>query len=339
MKKKLFVLSLFALLAILAIANMTYQNVKQLAEEKILIKEERLFTIEPGTGRVALGELLVQDKIMDSDSAQFLQWLLRLEPELAKIKAGTFRLMPGMSTREMLMLFVSGKEAQFTIQFIEGTRLSDALETLKKAPNIKHTLEDYSDDTLRALFDMEGSLYPEGMIYPDTYNYTFNTSDKEILLRANRALNKTLDEAWESRQKELPYKDKYELLIMASIIEKETAVSSERNKVASVFVNRLNKNMRLQTDPTVIYGMGSQYQGNIRKKDLETSTPYNTYTIEGLPPTPISLVAKESIQAAANPANTNYLYFVADGKGGHVFNENLQAHNKSVRDYLKTLKN
>jgi UPF0755 protein len=163
-------------------------------------------------------------------------------------------------------------------------------------------------------------------------------SDLEILKRAHRNLNSILNEHWESRQDNLPLKDRYDALILASIIEKETAVDSERKTISSVFVNRLNRNMRLQTDPTVIYGMGDKYDGNIRKKDLQTRTPYNTYMINGLPPTPIAMAGKASILAALNPEQTRYLYFVASGKGGHVFTRSLTEHNRAVRAYLRELR-
>ncbi|MGB2078866.1 MAG: endolytic transglycosylase MltG, partial [Vibrio sp.] len=178
----------------------------------------------------------------------------------------------------------------------------------------------------------------EGLLLPETYNYTKGMSDLDVLKRAAVALQTELDVQWNDRQNDLPLKSAYEALILASIIEKETAEDSERAKVASVFINRLNIGMKLQTDPTVIYGMGDRYQGNIRRSDLRRATPYNTYVIYGLPPTPIAMVSKKSIQAATHPDKTKYLYFVATGKGGHVFNTNLKDHNRSVQAYLKVLR-
>ncbi|MFA0232494.1 endolytic transglycosylase MltG, partial [Vibrio sp. 10N.261.45.A7] len=178
----------------------------------------------------------------------------------------------------------------------------------------------------------------EGLFLAETYHYTYGTSDLDLLKRAHRDLMNVVNEEWENRADKLPLKSPYEALILASIIEKETAVASERERVSSVFVNRLNKRMRLQTDPTVIYGMGDSYDGNIRKKDLRTPTPYNTYTMSGLPPTPIAMAGKASINAALNPEKSNYLYFVASGTGGHVFSKSLTEHNRAVRAYLKQLR-
>ena len=168
--------------------------------------------------------------------------------------------------------------------------------------------------------------------------YTANTSDVAILKRAHQKMVAAVDKVWEGRMENLPYHDKNQLLTMASIIEKETAVSDERDRVASVFINRLRIGMRLQTDPTVIYGMGESYNGKLTRKDLETPTAYNTYVINGMPPGPIAAPGEASLNAAAHPAKTPYLYFVADGKGGHTFNTNLASHNRSVQDYLKVLK-
>lgn len=328
---------LLLVLVIFAVAaGIGMWKVRQLAQSPLLIKDDITFTLTSGTGRLALGEQLYAEKVINRP--RVFQWLLRVEPELAKFKAGTYRLTPQMSVREMLQLLASGKEEQFSVRFVEGMRLSDYLKQLRNAPNIKHTLSDDQYATVAKALKFDNSNQVEGWFWPDTWMYTADTSDVVILKRAHQKMVQVVDTVWEGRADDLPYSDKNQLLTMASIIEKETAVAQERDRIASVFINRLRKNMRLQTDPTVIYGMGDRYKGNITRKDLTTPTAYNTYTIDGLPPGAIANPGEASLQAAAHPAKTAYFYFVADGKGGHTFNTNLAGHNQSVRDYLKVLK-
>lgn len=335
MKKMLrFILLLVVVLGIAAAAGMW--KVRQLADSKLLIKEETIFTLEPGTGRLALGQDLYREKVINRP--RVFQWLLRVEPELSHFKAGTYRFTPQMTVREMLQLLASGKEAQFPLRFVEGMRVSDYLRQLRDAPYVKHTLEDDSYATVAKALGLEHADWVEGWFWPDTWMYTANTSDIAILKRAHQKMVAEVAKIWEGRMDNLPYADQNQLLTMASIIEKETAVAEERDRVASVFINRLRIGMRLQTDPTVIYGMGEGYTGKLTRKDLETPTAYNTYTISGLPPGPIAVPGEASLKAAAHPAKTSYLYFVADGKGGHTFTTNLVSHNRAVQDYLKVLK-
>lgn len=335
MKKMLRVVLLLLLVLVIA-AGVGIWKVRQLADSKILIKEETIFTLEAGTGRVALGEQLYSEKVINRP--RVFQWLLRVEPDLSHFKAGTYRFSPDMTVREMLQLLESGKEAQFPLRLVEGMRLSDYLQQLRDAPYIKHTLKDDEYATVAKALDLEHADWVEGWFWPDTWMYTANTTDVALLRRAHQKMVRAIDQAWEGRMEGLPYQDKNQMVTMASIIEKETAVASERDQVASVFINRLRIGMRLQTDPTVIYGMGERYNGKLSRADLETPTPYNTYIISGLPPGPIATPGEASLKAAAHPAKTPYLYFVADGKGGHTFNTNLASHNRSVQDYLKVLK-
>ena len=335
MKKMLrFVLLVLVVLGVAAGVGMW--KVRQLADSALLIKDETIFTLKPGTGRLALGDQLYAERVLNRP--RVFQWLLRLEPELSHFKAGTYRITPQMTVREMLQLMASGKEAQFPLRFVEGMRLSDYLKQLRESPYIKHTLSDDTYATVAQALKLDNPEWVEGWFWPDTWMYTANTSDVAILKRAHQKMVAQVDKIWDGRADNLPYHDKNQLVTMASIIEKETAVAEERDRVASVFINRLRIGMRLQTDPTVIYGMGESYNGKLSRKDLETPTAYNTYTIAGMPPGAIANPGEASLNAAAHPAKTPYLYFVADGKGGHTFNTNLASHNRSVQDYLKVLK-
>ncbi|MEQ9879634.1 endolytic transglycosylase MltG [Pectobacterium aroidearum] len=332
-KKKVGLLIIAAVVLMLLVA---WQKMQRFAGSPLAIEKETIFTLPAGTGREGLETLLLDQKII-TDGA-FFPWLLRLEPELAKFKAGTYRFTTGMTVREMLALLSSGKEAQFSIRFVEGSRLKEWLTTLQQAPYIKHALADKTEQDIATQLEINDKTNPEGWFYPDTYAYTAGTNDSALLQRAHQRMKKTVDEVWKGREDGLPYKTPDELLTMASIIEKETAINEERTQVASVFINRLRLGMRLQTDPTVIYGMGDDYKGVITRKALDTPTPYNTYIISGLPPTPIAMPGKASLDAAAHPAKTSYLYFVADGKGGHSFTTNLADHNRAVRVYRSALK-
>ncbi|PXW21915.1 endolytic transglycosylase MltG [Pantoea sp. JKS000250] len=327
---------LVSLLAIVGLAAvLSYWQVKQFAATPLTINQETIYTLPAGTGRVALQAQLEEKNIIPRSI--WFGALLRLEPELATFKAGTYRLEPTMTVRALLQLLASGKEAQFPVRFVEGQRLKEWLSELRKAPYIRHTLKDDQLATLASALNVEPEQL-EGNFFPDTYLYTANTTDMALLQRAHDRMKKTIDEVWQGRADNLPYKTPQDLVTMASIIEKETGVSEERARVASVFINRLRTGMRLQTDPTVIYGMGDSYNGTLTRKDLETASAYNTYIINGLPPGPIAMPGKASMQAAAHPEKTNYLYFVADGKGGHTFTTNLASHNKAVQVYRQTLK-
>ena len=299
-----------------------------------------MLTIERGTTGSKLAALLEQEKILEH--ADLLPWLLKLQPQLNKVKAGTYSLTGVKTLQDLLDMLNSGKEAQFSVKFIEGKTFKEWRKNLENAPHLKQTLQGKSDKEIMALLDIPAvakAVYEwnnmDGWLYPDTYNYTPNSTDLELLKRSTTRLQKALDKAWNERDENLLLADPYQMLILASIVEKETGIAAERPQVASVFINRLKANMKLQTDPTVIYGMGERYTGNIRKKDLETMTPYNTYMIEGLPPTPIAMVSESALQAVAHPAKTDFYYFVADGSGGHKFTRNLNEHNKAVKEYLR----
>ncbi|ENM5746405.1 endolytic transglycosylase MltG [Vibrio mimicus] len=326
-------------IALICVAAGSYfyvvQQMDKYLAQPLKIEQGQFVTIESGTSlNRELVLLTEQGWINDSFVSD---WVRRFHPELAKIKAGTYKLLPEMSLQQALALLVSGKEHQFAITFVEGSRFQEWRTILENNEFIEHQLTGLSEaDIAKALGIEQEKL--EGLFLAETYHFTKGTSDFDILKRANQKLEKFLQVTWEHRQEGLPIQTPYEALILASIIEKETSIAEERERIAAVFINRLNKRMRLQTDPTVIYGMGETYDGNIRKKDLRARTPYNTYVINGLPPTPIAMPGEASIYAALNPEQSNYLYFVASGEGGHTFSKTLADHNRAVRAYLKKLR-
>ena len=338
--KKFFVFLLILLLILGGVGFWGYQKLTEFVHTPVNVTQDQLLTIDRGTTGSKLAALLEQEKILEH--ADLLPWLLKLQPQLNKVKAGTYSLTGVKTLQDLLDMINSGKEAQFSVKFIEGKTFKEWRKNLENAPHLKQTLQGKSDKEIMALLDIPAAtkaVYEwnniEGWLYPDTYNYTPNSTDLELLKRSTTRLQKALDKAWNERDENLPLADPYQMLILASIVEKETGIAAERPQVASVFINRLKANMKLQTDPTVIYGMGESYNGNIRKKDLETITPYNTYMIEGLPPTPIAMVSESALQAVAHPAKTDFYYFVADGSGGHKFTRNLNEHNKAVQEYLR----
>ena len=338
--KKFFVFLLILLLILGGVGFWGYQKLTEFVHTPVNVKQDQLLTIERGTTGSKLAALLEQEKILEH--ADLLPWLLKLQPQLNKVKAGTYSLTGVKTLQDLLDMLNSGKEAQFSVKFIEGKTFKEWRKNLESAPHFTQTLQGKTDKEIMALLDIPAvakAVYEwnnmEGWLYPDTYNYTPNSTDLELLKRSATRLQKALDKAWSERDENLPLADPYQMLILASIVEKETGIAAERPQVASVFINRLKANMKLQTDPTVIYGMGESYAGNIRKKDLETITPYNTYMIEGLPPTPIAMVSESALQAVAHPAKTDFYYFVADGSGGHKFTRNLNEHNKAVQEYLR----
>lgn len=338
--KKFFIFLLILLLILGGVGFWGYQKLTSFVHTPVNVTQDQLLTIERGTTGSKLAALLEQENILEH--ADLLPWLLKLQPQLNKVKAGTYSLTGVKTLQDLLDMINSGKEAQFSVKFIEGKTFKEWRKNLENAPHLKQTLQGKTDKEIMALLDIPAvakAVYEwnnmEGWLYPDTYNYTPNSTDLELLKRSATRLQKALDKAWNERDENLLLTDPYQMLILASIVEKETGIAAERPQVASVFINRLKANMKLQTDPTVIYGMDESYTGNIRKKDLETITPYNTYMIDGLPPTPIAMVSEGALQAVAHPAKTDFYYFVADGSGGHKFTRNLNEHNKAVQEYLR----
>ncbi|MBZ9568682.1 endolytic transglycosylase MltG [Modicisalibacter tunisiensis] len=249
------------------------------------------------------------------------------------LRAGEFRLEPGMSGRAALERLGSDQVVTYTVTFPEGWTFHQVREALDDAVKLKHTLEGLDDSEVMARLG-HPDQHPEGRFFPDTYRYHKGVSDKAILARAYARMQSSLDEVWSERDADLPLKSPYQALILASLIERETGADGERARIAGVFVRRLEKGMRLQTDPSVIYGLGDDYDGNITRADLQRKTPYNTYVIDGLPPTPIAMPGMAALRAAVHPADGDALYFVAKGDGSHHFSATLREHNAAVRRYI-----
>jgi UPF0755 protein len=252
----------------------------------------------------------------------------------SKMQVGEYAIAPGMTPDQLLLNIATGKVIQYHFTIVEGWNMRELRVALKAAPNLHHALSDTSDSALMVQLG-RSRMRPEGRFLPETYAYTRDSSDIDLLGRAAKAMDAALADEWTHRDPELTLKSPDEALILASIVEKETGVANERAQVAGVFVRRLQKNMMLQTDPTIIYGLGGSYDGTIHKRDLYTDTPYNTYTRTGLPPTPIAMPGRAALHATTHPAPGDALYFVASGGGGHVFSATLAEHNAAVARYVK----
>ena len=258
----------------------------------------------------------------------------RLSGQARQIKAGNYEIAPGTAPRALLRMLVRGEETLKTVTLPEGLNFAQVRAALAKAEMLR---PDSSELTPEQIMDKIGrpGLHPEGRFFPDTYSYGKGSSDLQVLRRAARAMDKRLAQVWSQREPGLPIDSAQQALILASIVEKETGKASDRPLIAGVFVNRLRIGMRLQTDPTVIYGLGERFDGNLRKRDLLADTPYNTYTRNGLPPTPIAMPGKAALLAAVQPARTPALYFVARGDGSSQFSATLEEHNRAVNRYIR----
>jgi UPF0755 protein len=319
----------------MVIVMVFYYSVKITSEmnAEMSLVEPQTIVFPQGSSIQTLANQLIEKGLLEHKN-HFLIWG-RLNRQATHLQAGEYLLTPGLTLAGLLDNMVDGNVVQHAITFIEGFTFRQILETIQKNPVITLELQNFSDEEIMKKLGHEGE-HPEGRFYPDTYYISHGISDVELLKRAYNTMEKILKDEWMQREKNLPFKSSYEALIMASIVEKESAVAQERPLIAGVFVNRLRKKMRLQTDPTVIYGI-KNYDGNIRFRDLRKDTPYNTYTRHGLPPTPIALPGREAIHATLHPDKTKYLYFVSysDGSGRHEFSTNLKDHEKAVDKYQR----
>jgi UPF0755 protein len=329
MKTPLKRLLLFLLLAALALAG----GIAWYAQRPLAIAElPKTINVTPGMHLRSLSAMLEREGVVGSAR---MFWLLgRVLGKGGTLKVGVYKLDRPLTPLELYARFERGDVTLAMVQFIEGWNWREVRAALAAQELLESESAGMSEaELLQAIGAEEG--HPEGLLFPDTYFYAPHTSDLQVLRRAYRLQRSKLMAAWEARAPGLPYRTPYEALIMASIVEKETGAAFERPMIAGVFVNRLRLGMRLQTDPTVIYGLGERFDGNLRKVDLQTDTPYNTYTRAGLPPTPIAMPSEAAIQAALNPARTDALYFVARGDGTHVFSSTLEAHNRAVNRYQR----
>lgn len=293
-------------------------------------KADLAIEIEPGSSLKAIAFQLVDEKILNEPWRFII--LAKVLDQSKRLRPGNYNLNPNITPYQLLKSFVEGRVTEGSITFIEGQDFQSMLEKIKANNSIKKTMKSYDAQAIAAAVGIPYESV-EGQFFPDTYYFTRDTSDIEILKRAYKTMQKKLDYEWARRAEEVPYMNSYEALIMASIIEKETGKSLEANLISGVFIHRLSIKMKLQSDPTVIYGLGKKFTGDITKKDLLTDTPYNTYTREGLPPAPITMPGLISIRAALHPTKTDFLYFVGKGDGTHYFSTNLNEHNSVVRKY------
>ncbi|SAI71119.1 putative aminodeoxychorismate lyase [Bordetella ansorpii] len=321
-------LVLLALVAAAAVVGLAWRW----AHEPVPLAAERVdFVVQPGSNPRAVARTLAQAGIPVWEDG-FI-WMARLTEQDKLIKAGGYEAVQGDSPWKLLERMARGDMSQRQITFVEGWTFRQMRDALRNHPDVKQTLDGVSDE---ALMERLGSKieHPEGMFFPDTYVFTPGSSDFDILRRAYQAGEQVLQKFWADRSPDLPLATPYEALILASIIEKETGDGADRARIGGVFVNRLRRGMLLQTDPTVIYGMGAAYDGRIRKRDLQTDTPWNTYTRPGLPPTPIAASGRAALRAATHPEAHDYYYFVSRGNGTSEFSRNLNEHNRNVSRYI-----
>jgi len=328
-------LALLFVAAIIA-AGLIWQHYQAFADKSLMMSsEERILSVEPGDG---FHNVLKKIRALGVSQGNDLEWkaLSKQMKVASHMQVGDYAITSGLSPRTILQRIKDGDIIQRKFALIDGWNIRDLRKALKNTGHIEHLTDELSDAELMAKLGADG-VHPEGRFLPETYLYSRGTSDLDLLQRAYTGMQDALADAWDNRQDGLPLTTPDELLTLASIVEKETGAAEERPMIAGVFIRRLNSGMRLQTDPTVIYGIGSAYDGNIRKKDLQTDTPYNTYTRDGLPPTPIAMPGKPALEAAAKPAEGDTLFFVArgDGSGRHVFSKDLDDHNAAVRQYLR----
>lgn len=330
MRRKLLVLLETGLILAGLLLGFSAWKVHSALEQPLHLTGERLLDVPTGTTPNRMFYRMQQDGVIRDAFWLRLYWRFNM-PRVA-LHTGEYRMTPGMNVRDLFEAWRRGDVVQYSLTLVEGWNFRQVRSALARHEKIRQTLDGLSDSEVMDKLGHPG-VFPEGRFFPDTYRFVRGMSDVEFLQQAYARLEEVLAKEWNERSPAAPYRDPYQALIMASLVEKETGVPQERGQIAGVFVRRLQIGMLLQTDPTVIYGMGERYNGKITRADLREPTPYNTYVIAGLPPTPIAMVGREAIHAALNPEPGSSLYFVARGDGSHVFSDDLGAHNSAVREY------
>jgi UPF0755 protein len=335
LSRMLIALLLVAALAALAAGTLWWWASQPLSLPALAKGEEVVdLHIPSGSSAGSISKSIAKASGSGASQELLLNVWLRISGKAGDLKAGSYEISSSDSPRSLIEKIAAGRQSIRAVTFIEGWNWRQVRAALAKAQHLKNDTAAMSDAQIMERLGRPGQ-HPEGRFFPDTYRYAKGASDLTVLRAALQMLDKQLASAWQARRADLPLTSPDELLIMASIVEKETGAPQDRATISGVFANRLRINMRLQTDPTVIYGLGEAFDGNIRKRDLQTDTPYNTYTRAGLPPTPISMPGQAALAAAAQPANTRALYFVARGDGSSEFSETLDAHNRAVNKYIR----
>jgi UPF0755 protein len=328
--RRLLLLSLLMMAALAGAGTWLWRDMQRQLREPLAISGAEILIVAPGTTMRALATDLARRGWLARPL--YLELEARRSGRAARIHAGEYAVTPGTTPLDLLDMLVRGRVLLHAMTIVEGWTFRELRAAVAANPVLRQTLIGVAPDRIMAELGYAGYL-PEGRFLPDTYRFPAGTTDAAFLRRAFRAMTQVLDEEWAARDPDLPYESPYQALIMASLVEKETAVPAERARIAGVFVRRLRQGMRLQTDPTVIYALGERFDGNIRRRDLDLDSPYNTYRVTGLPPTPIALPGREAIRAALHPEPGDALYFVARGDGTHEFTANLEEHNRAVRKY------
>lgn len=310
--------------------GVAYWQQNSALQQSLNLTQEKLLDVPAGSSPTGVLNRLQADGVIKDAFWLRLYWRFNLQGQ--SLHSGEYRMAPGMNAESLLDLWQKGEVVQYSVTLVEGWTFRQVRAALAKQVKLEQTACELSDTELMAKLG-HPDVFPEGRFFPDTYRYVRGMTDVELLKQAYNRLDEVLQEEWEKRAADVPYTDAYQALIMASLVEKETGVPQERGQIAGVFVRRLQQGMLLQTDPTVIYGLGDRYNGKITRALLKEATPYNTYVIAGLPPTPISMVGREAIHAAMHPVAGNSLYFVARGDGSHVFSADLDAHNAAVKEF------